>query len=253
MSFFKYVVFMVSVFLSTVALAKDLQIVIGDELPPYVFKQMNAGIEVDIIKEALKVRGHRVSFQFVHYLHLQTRLNTRELDGIAQNTIFDIGKEANIRLYESDTTIKYHNFAITFLDQINKIDSINDLVNKKILAFQNASRYLGPVYAEMADNNEGYREYPQQSFQVKQLYAGKIDVVISEKRIFNYWRSQAESKGSLESKDIKKKLKFHNIFEASPRNVKFLDSSIRDDFNYGLKYIKASGLYQGIINKYENM
>ena len=85
------------------------------------------------------------------------------------------------------------------------------------------------------------------------LYAGKIDVVISERRIFNYWRSQAESKGSLKGKDIKKKLKFHNIFEASPRNVKFLDRDIRDDFNYGLKYIKASGLYQGIINKYENM
>ena len=253
MSFLKFALSLVSLSLSCVTLAKDLRIVIGAELPPYVFNQMSAGIEVDIIKEALKVKGHTVSFQFVPYLHLQSRLYNRELDGIAQNTIFDIGKEADITVYESDTTIKYHNFAITFLDKNFQMESINDLANKKVLAFQNASRYLGSVYAAMADSNDEYREYPKQSFQVKQLYAGKVDVVISEKRIFNYWKGQAESEGSLDLKDIKKKLKFHNIFEASSRNVKFLDRNIRKDFNYGLEFIKATGLYQSIINKYENM
>ena len=71
--------------------------------------------------------------------------------------------------------------------------------------------------------------------------------------IFNYWKNQAETEGRLLRKNKLKSLKFHTIFDASPRNVKFLERNTRDDFNDGLRLIKASGLYQAIIKKYENM
>ena len=232
---------------------KAVRIAIGIALPPYVLDENNAGIEVEIIKEALKVKGYSVSFHYVPNLRLLRRLKNREVDGTAQNSIFDIGSEVNMRVYDSETTITYHNFAIAFEDKKFQIHSINDLVNKRVLAFQNASKYLGPVYAAMAKNNQDYREHAKQSLQVKQLYADRVDVVISEKRIFNYWRSQAQSEGALYERNSHKTLKYHNIFSASPRNVKFIQRQTRDDFNAGLKVIKASGLYQAIIKKYEHM
>jgi len=238
---------------SCMAQASELRIAIGIALPPYVLDKNNAGIEVEIIKEALKVKGYSVSFHFVPNLRLLRRLKNKEVDGTAQNSIFDIGSEVNMTVYDSDTTITYHNYAIAFDDKKFQIHSIEDLLNKRVLAFQNASKYLGPIYAAMAKNNENYREHAKQSLQVKQLYADRVDVVISERRIFNYWKSQAQSQGALFSRNSHKSLKFHNIFSASPRNVKFVERQTRDDFNAGLKVIKASGLYQAIIKKYEHM
>jgi len=253
MHLLKHLLFVLSLSISCVVVAKDLRIVIGAELPPYVFNRMSSGIEIDIIKEALKVKDHTVSFEVVPYMRLQSSLKAREVDGIAQNTVYDIGKEANVIVHESDTTVKYHNFAITFLDKNFKIESIQELANKKILAFQNSNRYLGPVYAAMANTNARYREHPSQAFQIKQLYSGKVDVVIADKRIFYYWKNHAQSEGGLDPKNKMRQLKFHSIFEASARNVKFLDRDIRDDFNYGLGVIKANGLYGDILDSYENM
>ena len=249
----KHVLLSMTLSLSFVAQAKSLQIAIGSQLPPYVLEQMSAGMEVDIIREAFKVKGHTVSFQFVPNLRLLRKLLNEKLDGTAVNSSYDIAKEINMPIYNSDTTIIYHNFAIAFAYKNFQIQSVNDLVNKRVLGFQNAIKYLGSAYAAMAVNNDDYREHPIQSLQVKQLYAGRIDVVISEKRIFNYWKNHAESEGYLFRKNKNKKLKFHNIFEASHRNVKFVDRSTRDDFNQGLRIIKENGLYQAIIKKYENI
>ncbi|EPJ43056.1 MAG: hypothetical protein OFPI_44680 [Osedax symbiont Rs2] len=242
-----------SLSLSAIAMAKDLQIAIGAELPPYVLDHSSAGIEVEIVTQALKIRGHTVTFHVVPYLRLETRLKNREIDATVQNLILKTSKSANFTVYDSDTTINYHNFAITFLDKNIQLASIEDLKNKKVLAFQSASRFLGSDYAQMAKSNANYSEHPQQSLQVKQLYADKVEVLISDKRIFNYWKNKAESAGELHYKNVMKKLKFHPIFEPSARNVKFLDPDIRDDFNEGLKEIKATGVYHAIISKYENM
>ena len=252
MSLLKYVLFTLSFSLSSVVIAKDLRISIGTELPPYVFYQNSTGIEVDIIREALKVKGHTVSFHFVPKMQVQRSLKNREIDGTVQNAKFVIGNGSNLTVYDSDTTVTYHNFAIAFDYQNFQIQSVNDLLNKEVLAFQNASKYLGPVYAAMAKENDNYREHPKQSVHVKDLYAGKAEVLISDKRIFNYWKNSAQSKGRLYGNEMEK-IKFHAIFEPSARNVKFLERNTRDDFNDGLMLIKASGLYQSIIKKYEAM
>ncbi|MCJ8338418.1 MAG: transporter substrate-binding domain-containing protein [Pseudomonadales bacterium] len=248
-----YALLAVSLCFSSVTLAKELRIAIGAALPPYVLDHNNAGIEVDIITEALKVKGYTVSFHFVPNLRLLRRLKNREVDGTVQNSIFDIGKAVNIKVYDSATTITYHNYAIAFRDKNLQIYAIKDLLNKRVLAFQNATKYLGSVYATMAKNNADYREHAKQSLQVKQLYADRVDVIISEKRIFNYWKQQAQSRGELYRRNLNRELQFHNIFAPSARNVKFVDSQTRDDFNDGLRLIKGTGLYQTIIDKYEDM
>ncbi|EPJ49580.1 MAG: hypothetical protein OFPI_24240 [Osedax symbiont Rs2] len=253
MPLLKYVLIAVSLFASFASQAKELKIAIGVELPPYVLNQNSAGIEVDIITEALKVKGHTVSFHFIPNLRLPGRLKNREVDASAQNAYFDIGKEINTPVYDSATTINYHNFAIAFSDRNFQIQSVADLAGKRVLAFKNATKYLGTEFAEMAKGNDTYKEEAKQSNQVKQLYAGRVEVVISEKRIFNYWKHQAETQGELLRKNKGKQLQFHTIFDAAPRNVKFLERETRDDFNEGLKFIKASGLYYAIIKKYENM
>ncbi len=253
MPFIIIALFAVSFSLSSIALAKEVRIAIGTELPPYVLYQSSTGIEVDVIREALKVNGHTVTFHFIPYLRVQRSLKNQVIDGTVQNSTIVTGKEGSHAVYDSETTIYYHNFAIAFDDKNFQIHSINDLVNKRVLAFQNATITLGAAYAAMAKKNEDYREHPKQSLQVKQLYAGRVEVLISDKRIFNYWKSKAESEGELLRNNKMKKLKFHTIFKASARNVKFLDRNLRDDFNDGLRSIKASGLYQDIINKYEDI
>jgi polar amino acid transport system substrate-binding protein len=47
-------------------------------------------------------------------------------------------------------------------------------------------------------------------------------------------------------------LKFYPIFPDAPRHCAFTDGAVRDDFNEGLKIIRENGVYDRILEKYED-
>jgi polar amino acid transport system substrate-binding protein len=227
--------------------------VIGGDLPPYVFNQMNSGIEIEIIREALKVKKHTVVFVSLPPSRLKGKLKTRKVDGVSENSISNLADEVGISVYTSLKTVDYHNFAISSASTKLQINSIEDLKKVSVLAFKNASKYLGVEFAEMSKENQLYKEDPNQSLQVKKLLAGRVAIVISEKRIFNYWKHESVLENPLFNRNKNKGVKFHDIFEPSPRSVNFIDKNLRDVFNYGLREIKENGLYIESIKKYEEL
>jgi len=50
--------------------------------------------------------------------------------------------------------------------------------------------------------------------------------------------------------NTKQAVVYHSLFPKTEYKVAFKDKSVMDDFNLGLKQIKASGLYDKIIAKY---
>ncbi|MCP4023299.1 MAG: transporter substrate-binding domain-containing protein [Desulfobacteraceae bacterium] len=233
------------------ATAKNVKIAIGLVIPPYVIRQNNSGIEVDIIKEAFKAKGYAVTFLYVPNLRISYMLKVGLVDGTVQNASYNAATEVGKVLYETDTIINYHNFAITFENYT--IATIDDLADKRVIAFVNAKKYLGPVYKAMTDKNKTYYEKSEQNLHVVMLYNNRVDVVISDKRIFMYWRNQARNNGTLSSKDMELPLKFNPIFSKAPRDCKFLDKGNRDNFNDGLKIILDNGVYDAIIKKYQDL
>lgn len=208
-------------------------------LPPYGIKESDSGIEVDIVRAALATKGHTAVIRFVPFGRVGKDFEDGKVD--AANTL---SPNSGIAAEYSDSHISYQNVATTLKEKALSISSIGDLSNFKVVAFAKASVFLGDEFAAMAEANKNYREVADQATQNKLLMTGRIQAVVGDVRIFQYYNK--EIAGQVDLKDVE----FHEIFEPTAYNVAFKDPKIRDDFNAGLKEIKASGEYDKIIAKY---
>lgn len=224
-------------FAVTTAHAKDVTLVAGLSLPPYIIQESNSGIEYDIIKEALAAKGHNLTINYVPFVRLI--VDYKKHDGA-----ITINESSGATGEYSDTVITYKNYAISLKDKGVNVASIQDLKDKKIVAFQNATKYLGEEYAAVAKGNSKYKEQGKQNLQVKMLYSGRADVIVSDINIFKYFRK------SVDDIDTSADITLHEIFDGVAYKALFNDAAIRDDFNAGLKQLKESGRYDEIVNSY---
>ncbi|WP_169545275.1 substrate-binding periplasmic protein [Sneathiella aquimaris] len=208
-------------------------------LPPYGIKESNSGIEVDIVRAALAKKGHTIVVRFVPFGRVGKDFQDGKID--AANTLTP---DSGVKGEYSDSHISYQNVATTLKDSGLNLGSIGDLNAHKVVAFANASIYLGDDFAKMASGNKNYREVADQATQNKLLMTGRTDVVVGDIRIFQFYNKKIADQVKL--KDVT----YHTIFKPTAYSVAFKDAKIRDDFNAGLKEIKASGEYDQIIAKY---
>lgn len=220
--------------------AGEVYTAVGLSLPPYVIKDKNSGMEFDIVREALAFKGHTLKPRFVSLKQVPVVYAKKVVDAAMTVT-----EDFNINAFYSDVVISYQNYAITLKHKNITINSISDLKNKRIVAFQNAKIYLGPEYRD-AVSQATYREVKHQIYQIHRLYMGRTDVVISDRNIFTYYRNKAQTV------DTTPEPVFHPIFEANHYKMAFRDSTIRDDFNEGLRSLRKSGRYDEILRLYVN-
>lgn len=224
-------------FAVTTAHAKDVTLVAGLSLPPYIIQESNSGIEYDIIKEALAAKGHKLTLKYVPFVRVV--VDYKNNDGA-----ITINESSGATGEYSDVVVTYQNYAISLKDKGINVANIQDLKDKKIVAFQNATKYLGDEYAAIAKGNSKYSEQGKQDLQVKMLYSGRADVIVSDINIFKYFRK------TVKDIDTTAEITLHEIFDGVDYKALFNDAAIKDDFNAGLKQLKESGRYDEIINSY---
>ncbi len=236
--------------MAPVCAAQEVKVGIGFAIPPYVIKETNSGVEVDIIREAFKAQGHKATFVYLPNLRLPLAFSQGEVDCIATNAAYDLAVDIKGKVFASKITAVFQNYAVSLRDRNLNIKRIMDLADKEVLGFNNAAKYLGPDFTAMANNNDRYWELADQSLQVRLLYSQRADVVVSDKRIFLWWREKlAQSKVPLPI-DLDQPLIFSPIFPPAPRHVAFSDSALRDAFDAGLSAIKENGITQSIATQY---
>lgn len=234
------------------AQAEEIRVGIGFAIPPYVIKELDSGLEVDIIRSAFEAVGHDVKFVYLPNLRLPVEFALGNVECIAANAAYDLAKDSGRPVYQSEDTISLQNFAITLRRLKLSIDSLKDLEYKQVLAFNNAVKYLGPAYAAVAKANPHYSELADQSLQVRMLYSSRVEVVVADKRIFLWWRDLIVKSNLSGDLDLFTPLTFHPIFPPSPRLVHLNSDSLRQQFNAGLESIRNSGVYDRIIERYAN-
>lgn len=237
----------------TDACARRVRVGIGYAIPPYVIAHEDAGLEVDIIRSALRAAGLEARFVYLPNLRLPLALAQGEVDCVAVNAGYDLGREAGMPVHGSATTIVFQNYAVSLASRRLKIDGIGDLDGWVVLGFHNAINYLGPEFRAMAEANSLYSELSDQALQVRLLFSGRVDVVVSERRVFLYWRNRLKSSPAAKSVDLDQTVVFNRIFEPSPRHVAFADEALCARFNEGLAAIRANGTYAGIILRYDQV
>ncbi len=218
---------------------KELTFAVGLALAPYNIPEKNCGIELDIVTEALAMKGYRVKTKYVPFARRILEIAQGEVDGV-----LTVNENSDLDVYLSDQHIVCENVAVSLKKKNFKIDNVSDLKDKSILTFQNAKKYLGKAFAAAAEASPDYREISKQELQINLLYGDRVDIIVLDKRIFYYHKKANKMVDTTQPIDI------WYIFEEVPFRVGFVDKNVRDDFNDGLKKLRESGRYDEILKKY---
>ncbi|WP_159995193.1 ABC transporter substrate-binding protein [Roseomonas sp. 18066] len=222
------------------ARAADVRMLIGNSLPPYIIERENRGVEYDIVKEALALRGHRMVPSYVPFARIPV-----ELERDAADAAMTVNDSSGIRACFSDVHIIYRNYAISLASRGLKIEAMDDLRGKSIRAFQNARLYLGPAFNAVTADNPGYAETANQQTQNAMLFAGRVDVVVGDINIFNWFNRTLPA-----SAEAQQPVALHALFEPVAYRVGFRDATLCAAFNGGLAELRASGRYDAIVAGY---
>lgn len=219
--------------------AQDFSVGVGMALPPYIIQESSSGIELEILRQALPA-SYNIKLVYLPFARLKVSLTDGTTDAVTP-----VNESAGIKnAFYSDSHIKYQNVAITLKSRGLKINSISDLSKLRIVAFQDATLYLGPDYAAMAKANAGYSEFSAQENQVKMLFSERTDAIVMDINIYKYFKSQ------IKDVDVSKEISIAEIFQPTDYKVAFKNKESATNFNAGLAKLKNSGAYAAILNKY---
>lgn len=224
------------------AYAKEIKVAVGLALPPYIIQEKNAGMEIDVVAQALADSGHTLKPVYVPMARVPVAMEDGSVDAA-----MTINEASGIKAAFSDSHITYQNFAISLSKNGYKVEKVEDLGKYSIAAFQNATMYLGDKYKAMAAANKRYNELADQAKQNKMLYTGRADFVVGDRNIFNYYNADVKKEGV----DVSQPVTYHDLFPPTPYKVAFRDPAIRDAFNAALKKMRADGRYDAIMKKYQ--
>ncbi|WP_199244035.1 transporter substrate-binding domain-containing protein [Bacterioplanes sanyensis] len=171
---------------STAAKAEEIVMSVGLALPPYVISENNHGMELDIVRAALAEKGHQLTVKYVPFMRVKTSLEDGKVN--AAMTVNEASGLNNV--HYSDVHMTYQNVAVGLQSKGHQVASVQDLASFSIVAFQDATKYLGADFAAMAKANKGYKEMARQEAQIKLLFTGRTNLVVMDRNIFTYYRGQ---------------------------------------------------------------
>jgi len=220
--------------------AKELDVVVGWNKPPYVISQEHTGFEVDLVRAILADMGHTLSPIYVPFGRTARLLKDEAVDiALTLNPAHNVDEAILSTPY-----IIYQNVAVTRADRNISIERIDDLKGKSVIAFQTAQSVLGEDFGSILASQPTYLEMARQDRQVDMLMRGSVDVAILDRNIFNYFKSE-NSAYALD------KTVFHELFPISAYCAAIPNAELRAAFNLTLKQFIADGRYQSLLDKYQ--
>lgn len=232
-----------SALLPTQSQALEVVMAFGEKIPPFCIPETNSGIELEVIGEALALKGHKLKPVYVPFARIPLSFKDKSVDA----AMTDLGEDLKpFGGHYGEPAVFYDNVFITLRSRNLRIEKPADLQGLTLVSFRGAaSRY--PEWLQALKQAGGYSELNDQSAQVKTLMRRRFDVVLSDRNIFKYFSLQLKRAGfPLEA------IEEHRFTEVNPQDYRpiFRDPKVRDDFNLGLKQLKTSGRFQAIYDKY---
>ncbi len=220
----------------------DLVIAVPDAIAPYAIAEQHRGIEVDIVNAALAQDGHRIALRYIPLGRLNHVLMEKTVDGAI--TVKEGFIDAAPIYFSQQPHIFYHNVVISHAEQELEIKQVAALANYSIAVFQNSDNYLGRQWIDMRRrSHHPISEIANQKSQIKMLFAKRVDTLVIDINIFNYYRQQLDHHQATP-------ISVHKVFEKNYVKVAFRDEEIARSFDRGLETIIDNGLYQKILMHY---
>lgn len=232
------------------ATAAELKIAFATDRPPYCFRQNNLdqGIEIDLLRQIMGQYGHTIKVITIPKVRLIKAVKEKEVDAAA--TVQD---DREPSLYFSDPYLEFQNVVISKSKQAIELKSLQDLSRFSFIIWQDGWKNLGPEFEAKyrPDASGGFPKNYHQAFnqlsQNKMFWADRVQLIIIDKTIFqHHQRLLAKEFNTSEA------LTYHDLIKSKTSYaVVFQRAEWRQQFNEGLKKIRANGSYQKIIDSYK--
>ncbi|GAA3943989.1 transporter substrate-binding domain-containing protein [Litoribacillus peritrichatus] len=209
--------------------AKELIISTSKSIPPYIINETESGLQIDRVRKAFQLAGYHIQkIIFTSNKRAEQLLLEHKVDAI-------INAPPIPNIYLSEPVVYFHNVAVTLVSSNITLRNLSDLRSHRIMAFQNAIKFLGEEYRQLMASHLRYDEAVNQNAQLRRLFSGQIDVIILDKRIFEYYHQQL-----IEQDRHTQPVKFHYLFEPAPRRLGFYNQTLRNEFNGGLSQLNQA-------------
>lgn len=206
--------------------------------PPWSYEgpdKTAIGIEPELLRAALRSQGYEPTFNLVSNARLFDDFSAKRVQFASPAG----GAVNNPGQYRTQPYLPFLDGAMTLATSKLRIDSVADLYGKRIVAYQLASKFRGPEFAKMAQENPAYRERAQREIQIEQLFQGRVDVVVGERRILNYLATKMYGPG---------KVQFHEIFPPDHMSGLSWDPELVAAVDRGMQKLRDSGEYKKILD-----
>ena len=224
--------------------AREVKMAFGEKIPPYCIPESDSGIELDIMREALAVRGHQLKPRYTSFARIPVMFESGQVDA----AMTDAGKNLSAAGgHYGDPAVIYDNVLISLKQRALQIKQPADLAGLTVLSFVGAAnRY--PDWLAQVKKEGRYSELNDQSRQVLMLSRGRVDLVLSDRYIFRYFSRHLQQSDGFVPPPIEE----HRFVKLNPQDYRpiFRDPAIRDDFNFGLRHLKKSGRFDEIYRHY---
>ncbi|NQZ23069.1 MAG: transporter substrate-binding domain-containing protein [Colwellia sp.] len=217
-----------------------IEMVDGLVKPPFIIEENGQGLQLDIVRSALKSSNKEVHFIHVPFGRNVTTYQSLNADGIV--TVLPDYQHPN--LFISRPFITYQNVAVSLIENKFSIKNIGDLSGKSMVAFQNANKNLGDDFNKVIRYAMDYREVAEQENQIDMLFLHRAEVIILDINIFKYFLEHGNSAR------YSQPVKVHYIFNERQYSAAFKSEQIRNLFDQGIKTMREEGSYQIIVDKY---
>lgn len=217
-----------------------LHVAIGINKPPYIVEATRSGLEYELVNAIVTEMGYRMEPDFVPPARMAMLVRAGQFD-----MAITVREVSGLPGFYSAPYIRYQNAAFALARTNVRLDSIEDLSRYSVAAFQNARIALGERFRAATDQNPNYQEVSPQSTQNKLLYAGRVDVVVADRRIFHYFNGEVGS-----TVDTRQPIREYSLFPPTDYQALFRQANQRDQFNAALQRIHDNGVYDAILRRY---
>lgn len=168
-----------------------LSILVGVQKPPYIEVATQQGYELELLRQVGLGMRRCVSF-----LHVP---NGRLLDQFSEGKadLVSLQRETPAGLYATLPYIRYENVVIVREKDVKTVTQLADLSGRRVMAFQNAQRFLSAEYRQLIPTFVSYLEVVEQHQLPSLLRKNRVDALVMDRNIFAYYARQTAAGESL--------------------------------------------------------
>lgn len=216
--------------LSVLAQAAPIKVGLHDSAP-WAYRDAQGaitGVDYDIVKAILQREGIDAEFELYSYNRLLKLFSEHKLDIASPVAVPYPGA------FYSQPYFAVQDVVVSKGNKQLSITTLNDLTDKTIVAYQQASEVLGPDFAATI-KKAYYLEEADRQKQFELLMNDRVQLVVGDARVLAFYAEKTYGRGSIH---------IHRIFPSVDYPAAFWSAELQAKFNSGLLHLTESGEFQ---------